>query len=207
MGIGQGYTHLNPLQLCVQASRLANGRKALHPRLVKSIGGVEQPSGAAFGDLPFDAAHIDFVRGAMAAVTISGTGAGLSDMGLGDIKMAGKSGTAQAFNYTAGHGGQKGATGEWKNRDHAWFIAYAPVDEPRYAMSVLVEHGGFGASTSGPLARELLRVALLKDPEIRARVEKPLPIPEVQAPATDPDVVDPPTPAAAAVQAAQQQPT
>ena len=148
MGIGQGYTHLNPLQLCVQASRLANGRKALHPRLVKSIGGVEQPSGAAFGELPFDPKHIDFVRAAMAAVTISGTGAGLSDMGLGDIKMAGKSGTAQAFNYTSGHG-QHGATGEWKFRDHAWFIAFAPVDEPRYAVSVLVEHGGFGASTSG----------------------------------------------------------
>ena len=125
-------------------------------------------------------------------------------MGLGDIKMAGKSGTAQAFNYTAGHGGQKGATGEWKMRDHSWFIDFAPVDEPRYAVSVLVEHGGFGASTSGPLARELLRVALLKDPEIRAKVEHPLPMPDVVAPDTDPDVVDPPTPAAAAVQTAQQ---
>ena len=204
MGIGQGYTHLNPLQLCVQAARLANGRKALHPRLIHSIGGVVQPSGAAFGDLPFDDKHIDFIRTAMAAVTVSGTGTGLSDMGLGDIKMAGKSGTAQAFNYTAGHGGQKGATGEWKNRDHAWFIAFAPVDEPRYAVSVLVEHGGFGASTSGPLARELLRIALLKDPEIRAKVEHPLPIPEAPMVNTDPDVVDPPTPAAAAVQTATQ---
>ncbi|WP_394764418.1 penicillin-binding protein 2 [Phenylobacterium sp.] len=206
MGIGQGYTHLNPLQLCVQAARLANGRKALHPRLIHSVGGVEQPSGAAFGDLPFEAKHIDFVRAAMAAVTVSGTAAGLSDMGLGDIKMAGKSGTAQAFNYASGHG-QHGATGEWKYRDHAWFIAFAPVEEPRYAVSVLVEHGGFGASTSGPLARELLRVALLKDPEIRAKIEKPMPAPEIPQVETDPDVVDPPTPAAAAVQTAQQQTT
>ena len=206
MGIGQGYTHLNPLQLCVQAARLANGRKALHPRLIQSVGGVEQPSGAAFGDLPFDAKHIDFVRNAMAAVTVSGTAAGLSDMGLGDIKMAGKSGTAQAFNYASGHG-QHGATGEWKFRDHAWFIAFAPVEEPRYAVSVLVEHGGFGASTSGPLARELLRIALLKDPEIRAKIERPMPAPEIPQVDSDPDVVDPPTPAAAAVQAAQQQPT
>src|SRR5579859_2940994 len=206
VGIGQGYTHLNQLQLCVQAARLANGRKALHPRLIQSIGGVERPRGSDFGDLPFEPAHIDFVRAAMAAVTISGTGAGLSDMGLGDIKMAGKSGTAQAFNYASGHG-QHGATGEWKFRDHAWFIAFAPVDEPRYAMSVLVEHGGFGASTSGPLARELLRVALLKDPEIRARVEKPLPIPEAPSPQTDPDVVDPPTPAERAVDDAIRTPT
>jgi penicillin-binding protein 2 len=205
IGIGQGYLHLNPLQLCIQASRLANGRKALHPRLIHSIGGVEQPSGAAFGDLQLQAKHIDFIKDAMVAVNTSGTGAasGLADMGLGDIKMAGKSGTAQGFNYASGKG-QKGATGEWKNRDHAWYIAYAPTDQPRYAVSVLVEHGGFGASTSGPLARELLRVALLKDPEIRAKVEHPLPIPQAPAVDSDPDVVDPPTPAAAAIQAADQ---
>ena len=197
MGIGQGYTHLNPLQLCVQVARLANGRKALHPRLVKSIGGVAQPSGAAFGDLPFDPAHLDFVRKGMGGVTgangehIAGaTGAGLADMGLGTIMMAGKSGTAQAFNYTGGHGAH-GAVGEWRYRDHAWFIAFAPYDDPRYAISVLVEHGGFGASTSGPRARELLRVAILKDPDLRGRIEKPLPMPEVQAPTSDPDVAEP----------------
>ncbi|WP_309606454.1 penicillin-binding protein 2 [Phenylobacterium sp.] len=193
MGIGQGYTHLNPLQLCVQAARLANGRKALHPRLIRSIGGVAQPSGAAFGDLPFARQNIDFVRAAMAAVTTVGTAAGLGDMGLGDIKMAGKSGTAQAFNYSTGHG-VHGTQGEWKYRDHAWFIAFAPYDDPRYAVSVLVEHGGFGAGAAAPRAREILRVALLKDPEIRARVEKPLPIPEPPPVSSDPDVVDPPTP-------------
>ena len=58
MGIGQGYTHLNPLQLCVQVARLANRRKALHPRLIKSIGGVEQPAGSSFGDLPFEIPRI-----------------------------------------------------------------------------------------------------------------------------------------------------
>jgi len=197
MGIGQGYTHLNPLQLCVQVARLANGRKALHPRLVKSIGGVAQPSGAAFGDLPFDPAHLDFVRTGMGAVTGANgehipqaTGAGLADMGLGSIKMAGKSGTAQAFNYGGGRGAH-GAVGEWKYRDHAWFIAFAPYDDPRYAISVLVEHGGFGASTSGPRARELLRVAILKDPELRARIERPLPAPEVPQIDSDPDVAEP----------------
>ena len=190
MGIGQGYTHLNPLQLCVQAARLANGRKALHPRLIRSIGGVAQPSGAAFGDLPFESGHIDYVREAMAAVTTSGTAAGLGDMGLGSIRMAGKSGTAQAFNYASGHG-VHGTAGEWKYRDHAWFIAFAPYDDPRYAISVLVEHGGFGASTSAPLARELLRVALLKDPELRRRIETPLPMPAIPTPDTDPDVVEP----------------
>jgi penicillin-binding protein 2 len=207
MGIGQGYTHLNPLQLCVQAARLANGRKALHPRLIKSIGGVERPSGAAFGDLPFNTEHIDFVRDAMAAVTTSGTAAAVAKLGLGDIQMAGKTGTAQSRGYAGGIGAH-GARGEWMLRDHAWFIAFAPYDAPRYAMSVLVEHGGFGAQAAAPRAREIMRVALLKDPDMRARFEKPLPMPDIPQTGTDPDVVDPPSPAAAAVQAAQlQQPT
>jgi len=197
MGIGQGYTHLNPLQLCVMVSRLANGKKALHPRLIQSIGGVEQPRGDSFEDLPFDPKHIDFVREAMAEVTISGTAARVADLGLGPIKMAGKTGTAQAYSYGGGRGAH-GAVGEWKLRDHAWFVAFAPYDDPRYACAVLVEHGGFGASAAAPRAREIMRVALLKDPEVRARVEQPLPMPEIppDAPADgvrpDPPSVAPP---------------
>ncbi|HKR90057.1 MAG TPA: penicillin-binding protein 2 [Phenylobacterium sp.] len=178
MGIGQGYTHQNPLQLCVMVSRLANGEKSLHPRLVESIGGVEQPRGSGFGDLPVNPDHIHFVREAMKAVTTIGTAAAVADLGLGDIKMAGKTGTAQGFNYNGGHG-VHGTNGEWRMRDHAWFVAYAPHDAPRYAMSVLVEHGGFGAGAAAPRAREIMRVALLKDPEIRARIEKPLPMPKI----------------------------
>jgi penicillin-binding protein 2 len=80
MGIGQGYTHLNPLQLCVMASRIANGRKALHPRLIRSIGGVEQKSGAAWGDLDVGAEHLAFLREAMKAVTTVGTAARVADL-------------------------------------------------------------------------------------------------------------------------------
>jgi penicillin-binding protein 2 len=185
MGIGQGYTHLNPLQLCVMVSRLANGQKSLHPRLVEAIGGVEQPRGSAFGDLPVDKEHIRFVREGMAAVTgaagatVAGaTAAAVADLGLGPIKMAGKTGTAQGYNYNGGHG-VHGTNGEWRLRDHAWFVAFAPYDDPRYAISVLVEHGGFGAGAAAPRAREIMRVALLKDPEVRARIEKPLPMPKI----------------------------
>ena len=186
MGIGQGYTHLNPLQLCVMVSRIANGEKALHPRLIRSIGGVEQKGGAEWGDLTVDKGHLQFVREAMAAVTTVGTAARVSDLGLGPIKMAGKTGTAQAYSYGGGRGAH-GAVGEWRLRDHAWFVAFAPYDDPRYAVSVLVEHGGFGASAAAPRAREIMRVALLKDPEVRARIEHPLPergiAPEIQPPA------------------------
>ena len=179
MGIGQGYTNLNPLQVCVQCARLANGRRAIQPRLVHSIGGMVQPRNEDAPDLPFQAEHLKFIRDAMAAVTTSGTAARVSNLGLGDIKMAGKTGTAQAHNYTDGGHGAHGARGSWVLRDHAWFIAFAPYDDPRYAMSLLVEHGGFGAEAAAPKAREIMRVALLKDPEIRARIEKPLPLPAV----------------------------
>jgi penicillin-binding protein 2 len=209
MGIGQGYTHLNPLQLCVQVSRIANGQKALHPRLIRSIGGVEQKSGAAWGDLPVNKEHLQFVREGMGAVTGAGgvriagaTGAALGDIGLGDVRMAGKTGTAQAFSYGGGTGAH-GAVGEWKLRDHAWFIAFAPYDAPRYALSVLVEHGGFGASAAGPKAREIMRTVLLKDPEILQRIQKPAPMPDLppETQAAD-DLPDAPGPLPTTVTAA-----
>jgi penicillin-binding protein 2 len=168
MGIGQGYTNLNPLQLCVMVARLANGSKAIHPRLIKAIGGIEQPSGAAVEDLPCNREHIDFVRKAMADVVSGGTAALTAQLGLGPIQMAGKTGTAQARSY--GAGSRATLHLDWAMRDHAWFVAFAPYDDPRYAISVLVEHGGWGATAAAPKAREIMRVALLKDPEIRARI-------------------------------------
>jgi penicillin-binding protein 2 len=185
MGIGQGYLNLNPLQLCVQAARLANGRKQIQPRLIHAIGGAVQPRNETARDLPFAAEHLQFIKDAMGAVTgangmhiAHATGAKVADLGLGEgIKLAGKTGTAQPGTYAAGGHGVKGTAGAWKLRDHAWFICFAPFDAPRYAMSVLVEHGGWGAGAAAPRAREIMRTALLKDPEIRARIEKPLPIP------------------------------
>ena len=93
---------------------------------------------------------------------------------LGPIKMAGKTGTAQSHNYGSGHGAH-GAQGAWALRDHAWFICFAPYDDPRYAMSVLVEHGGFGADAAAPKAAQIMKVALLKDPQVRARIVQPIP--------------------------------
>ncbi len=182
MGIGQGYVSVNALQLAVMVSRLANGAMALEPRLVHSIGGVVQPSGAEAPVLPFSREHIDFVRAAMASVVESGTAAASGQLGLGPIKMAGKTGTAQSHTYTAAAGGVHGAKGAWAMRDHAWFVAFAPYDDPRYALSVLVEHGGFGGKAATPKAAELMRVALLKDPQVRARIVAPLPESDAPAP-------------------------
>ncbi|HEV2365894.1 MAG TPA: penicillin-binding protein 2 [Caulobacteraceae bacterium] len=184
MGIGQGYVNVNALQLCVQVSRLANARVAVRPRLVHSVGDVVQPSGAAAPLLSVNPQHLQFVRAAMASVVTSGTAAQTAQLGLGPVMMAGKTGTAQAHAYKSGHG-EHGAVGAWAERDHAWFIAFAPYDDPRYAVSVLVEHGGFGAEAAAPKARELMRVVLLKDPQVRARIVQPMPAAPPPTPALD----------------------
>ena len=172
-GIGQGALTVNALQLAVYASRLANGRKAVMPRLIKSIGGKEQPPAGAVRDLPYDPKLLAVLREGMNRVTdVGGTGFRNSQLGLGPIKMAGKTGTAQARNY--GAGSRKGAGRPWAQKDHNLFVAYAPTDNPRYAVSVIVQHGGMGGGTAGaPRAREIMKVALLKDPDMRRLIMAP----------------------------------
>ncbi|MGA0605030.1 penicillin-binding protein 2 [Phenylobacterium sp. VNQ135] len=178
-GIGQGYLQVNCLQLAVMTARLANGRKKLNPRLIKSIGGKELPLGSEAPDLPFSHEHLEYVRSGMAAVTeAGGTAFTASQLGLGDILMAGKTGTAQVRNYDKG--GSRGKGGAWGLRDHGLFVAFAPLDAPRYALAVIVQHGMGGSTAAAPRAREIMRVALLKDPELRARIEKPVPMPEIR---------------------------
>ena len=186
VAIGQGATTVNALQLAIMTSRLANGRKAIEPRLVKSIGGVEQPSGSAAPDLPFPREHLDIVRAGMAAVAndVTGTAYRNSRLGLGDILMAGKTGTAQSRDYRPGESrGPRNAV--WSRRDHALFVAFAPHDEPRYAIALIIQHAPSGGSAdAAPRAREVMRTVLLKDPDMRARIERPLP-PEPEGPPTE----------------------
>jgi penicillin-binding protein 2 len=191
-GIGQGYLTVNALQLAVMTARLANGKKALNPRLIQSVGGVKRPPGSAVPDLPFPPEHIAYVRDGMVAVTeAGGTAFYASQLGLGDILMAGKTGTAQVRNYDKG--GSRGKGGPWRLRDHGLFVCFAPVDQPRYAMSVIVQHGMGGSTAAAPRAREIMRVALLKDPDIRARIERPLPMPEMTLDPEAEGVPDAPT--------------
>ena len=180
-GIGQGYVNVNALQLAVMTARLANGKKALNPRLIKSVGGVERPRGNAAPDLPFKPEHIEYVRAGMVAVAndVSGTAFRQSQLGHGDVKMAGKTGTAQVRSYD-NVADRNSASVRWRLKDHNLFVAFAPYDDPRYALSVIIEHGGLGGATAAaPRAREVMRVALLKDPQVRARIEQPLPMPEL----------------------------
>ena len=177
VAIGQGDVNVTTLQLAVMTARLANAAKAITPRLIKSVGGVDRPSGAEAPDLPFPREHLEIVRQGMIAVANdrSGTAYRQSQLGLGDIQMAGKTGTAQVRSYDNASS-RKSANVGWALKDHNLFVAFAPVDQPRYAVAVVIEHGGKGGATAGaPRAREIMRTVLLKDPEMRERIERPLP--------------------------------
>ncbi|MCP5388080.1 MAG: penicillin-binding protein 2 [Novosphingobium sp.] len=142
--IGQGYVLVSPLQLAVMTSRIASGRN-----LVPSVMfGQPKPVGP---DLPFTPEQLAVAhQGMFRVVNGSGT-ATASRLNLGDIQMAGKTGTAQVRALVS-----RGSQGAWKSRDHSLFICYAPTDAPRYAMSVVVEHGTFGARAAAPIARDVM---------------------------------------------------
>ena len=186
VAIGQGDVNVSALQLAVMVSRFANGRKALQPRLIKSMGGVDRPSGAEVPDLPFSREHLEVVRQGMVAVANDRSGGAYrqSQLGLGDIQMAGKTGTAQVRSYDRVASRKSSSVG-WALKDHNLFVAFAPVDNPRYGIAVIVEHGGLAGSTAGaPRAREIMRTVLLKDPEMRDRITRPPP-PEAERPITE----------------------
>ncbi|SEQ11040.1 penicillin-binding protein 2 [Thalassovita taeanensis] len=173
--IGQGYVLASPLQLAVMAARLATGR-AVTPRLIRSIEGVEQPSGRG-ESLGLNENLLRQVRRAMFAVSNNRRGTAYGSRILNDaFRMAGKTGTSQVRNITAAERARGVTRNEdlpWNRRDHALFVDFAPFDTPKYAVSVVIEHGGGGSSAAAPVARDITLQALFGgDPPLAAYPEK-----------------------------------
>ena len=147
MSIGQGMVLINPLQLAVMASRLATGKRVV-PRLLKSRPIAPQTQ------LAVDQDHLDFIRKAMWGVVDHGTAAA-AKFPIDGVQMAGKTGTAQTHNLSAGERGNY-TSATWALRDHSLFMGFVPFDNPRYAAGTIVEHGGFGAAVAAPLIRDTL---------------------------------------------------
>ena len=157
LGIGQGYNTFTMLQLAQATATLANGGVQHRPHLgVATLDAVtreshplEQPAPV---DLGFKPANVDVVRRAMAGVTQGGTSTRV--FAGARYLSAGKTGTAQAVTI-----GQKdrynAAKLEERQRDHALYIAFAPVEAPRIALAVIVENAGFGAAHAAPIARRV----------------------------------------------------
>ncbi|QYE33953.1 penicillin-binding protein 2 [Polymorphobacter sp. PAMC 29334] len=150
--IGQGYIVANPLQLAVMAARLASGN-AVEPRLFADDPHVAPPP----LDIPPE--HLAVVRTGMTNVVNSPGGSGKTTRLLVDgIQMAGKTGSAQVRNISKADrraGRTKSELQPWKYRDHGLFVAFAPADAPKYAISVVLEHGNHGAA-AGIIARDVM---------------------------------------------------
>ena len=156
--IGQGYVLTTPLQLAVMTARLASGTRAVTPSL-RAVEG--EPD---FAPLDISPAALRIVRKGMFEVMHGSLGTARAHnlpSRLGG--MAGKTGTVQVKRITKEQreaGITKNIERPWKERDHALFVGYAPVQNPRYAVAVVVEHGGSGSSMAAPIAKATLQRAL-----------------------------------------------
>ncbi|MFA5582195.1 MAG: penicillin-binding protein 2, partial [Paracoccaceae bacterium] len=148
--IGQGFVLASPLQLAVMTARIATGQMVM-PRLVRSIDGIEQiPPEAPSMDL--NPAYLRAVQRGMYAVSNDMRGTAYSShIAEETMRMAGKTGTSQVRSAVVNN-----ANVPWEQRDHALFVAYAPYEAPRVAVSVVVEHGGGGSSVAAPIARDII---------------------------------------------------
>jgi penicillin-binding protein 2 len=160
--IGQGYVLSSPLQLAVMTARLATGR-AVTPRIIRAVGAAERVPAppASLGIRP---EHLRLVCEGMNAAVNARTGTAWSSrIQEPAVRLAGKTGTSQVRNITAAErarGVQSNDDLPREQRDHALFVGYAPIDAPRLAVSVVVEHGGGGSGVAAPIARDILMQAL-----------------------------------------------
>jgi len=173
IGIGQGYNAFTILQLARATAALANGGKLVKPRLVKAIedprsGNVIEMPPEIEADLNIPEDWLSLVRDAMVEVNLSGTGARV--MAGTPYKVAGKTGTSQIFSIKQNETYVASRVAE-RLRDHSLYVAFAPADDPKVALAVIVENGGFGAAAAAPIARQVMDFLLVE----RAKEGRALP--------------------------------
>ena len=168
--IGQGYVLTTPLQLATMTARLVNGGYAVVPRLTRDLaldrGMADRPAGN-FASIGVQQAHLALMLRAMRGVTNDPRGTAFRARILdANYAYGGKTGTSQVRRITEEErrvGLRKPDQVPWRERDHALFVGYAPVEQPRFAISVIVEHGGGGSAVAAPIARDLLHEAMKRE--------------------------------------------
>ena len=158
-GIGQGYIQTTPIQLCLMTAQIANGGYKIYPKIIVDDN-KEQPIDK-FSPLYTNAKNIKIVQDAMFGSTNEVMGTSYRSR-INDIKyqFAGKTGTAQVKKITEKDRELDLKTFQipYEERDHALYIAFGPYKNPRYALSIIVEHGGNGSTTAAPMAKKLFKL-------------------------------------------------
>jgi penicillin-binding protein 2 len=174
-GIGQGFVLTTPLQLALMTARIGNGGMAIVPHIRREAifqpGDMAGPTPPDIVPLGISAEHLSIVQEGMNLVSNDPRGTAYrSRIDLPGMEMAGKTGTSQVRRITQAERLSGVVANEdlpWERRDHALYVAYAPVAAPRYACSVIVQHGGGGSRFAAPIARDILIEAQLRDPARR----------------------------------------
>ena len=149
--IGQGYVLATPLQLAVMTSRIASSGKKILPSLLKSKSNNEFELMKDYGQ------HLKIIKKAMFNVVNKNKGTANKSKST-NFNFSGKTGTSQVKKITLAERESEDFRNieiEWKNRDHALFVGYMPSNKPKYTISIVIEHGGSGASTAAPIAKEV----------------------------------------------------
>lgn len=155
--IGQGFNLVTPMQMAVYIATLASGGVRMEPKLVQRIESgrkdlVVDRSVGRKTDLALNARNIGLIQNAMKDVVASSFGTAHYFAYNKDVPIAGKTGTVQVVSAALAKAHPK----ERRYQDHAWFVAYAPADDPQIALAVIVEHGGHGSSSASPKARAVI---------------------------------------------------
>ncbi len=172
ISIGQGFNLVTPLQMAVFISAVGNNGTLYRPRLVKSVQDakgqvIREIEPEITGGLPASKKNLAIVRQGLLEV-VHGNRGTARQIRLPDVQIAGKTGTAQVFSRKAG---EKFDNKKLKRtlQDHAWFVCYAPAQDPKIAIAVIIEHGEHGSSAAAPVAQELIH-AYFGDPEVPTAV-------------------------------------
>ncbi len=175
MGVGQGYVLTTPLQLATATAMMANGGTPVMPHFLREVQdsktGLRRKNNVhTQSAMAFKPEYVKLVQNAMAEVTKPGGTAARAGAGA-PYSIAGKTGTAQVIGMKQGEKYDERRVKE-RFRDHALFISYAPADNPKLAIAVLVENGSHGATTAAPIAREMYDYFLLgKVPAERMKLD------------------------------------
>lgn len=186
--MGQGYVLTTPLQLAVMTARLASGR-AVQPHLLKSIEGqfAETTDWPTLDVKPENLATV--LKGMNAVTNVPGGTGYRARINVPGMEMAGKSGSAQVRRISMAErssGVIKNENRPWRERDHALFVAFAPVQAPKYACAVIVEHGGGGGAVAAPIARDILLECQMLEAARATVAQQPPPATDTTPPPPNP---------------------